>query len=436
MLTKTKIIISTIFIITFVIGGVIFAGSISNPTDLVSTGYTIADIYNLIHGTGGASEGRHNLYPAVDTTATSSYSISQIYADLANLIKREDLATGTVYLGVTGDYGNPDPAYATTTVIATSKTPVVTVGGPLGYSLGDVWNLIDSNSTTTALAHDSTPASLPVSSMHSLTDIYNALEALASAKASEVKLDSVYLGVPGTYVPPPSGPSVAEIVNSLRSGLIGYWPGDNNVIDNSGNSNDVSWTIGSPTYTTGMFGQAFVFNGSSEVSLNMNNMPSQEVYSVSVWAKASQLNMRNGQMIGWGHDWDDDNFSLMIGGADSYGDVSSNQLMVLNGYWKATGYFLNDLDWHHFAATADGTTLRIYVDGVLVPNNLSVDGRMSPFVHLGHFPGGYYQNGQSGAPLLRYYYGSVDEAEIWNRTLSESEVLNLYNSGAGRSLVQ
>ncbi len=222
---------------------------------------------------------------------------------------------------------------------------------------------------------------------------------------------------------------------AIRTGLISYYTGDNNANDYSGRSNNAAWTIGSASYnSSGKINQSFYFNGQSEVSLTMSGMPSQKIYSVSVWAKADRLTMRNGQMFGWGHDWSSDTFALMIGGADSYGDVLSNQLVVLNGYWKGTGYYLNDLNWHNYVAVADNTNLYVYVDGVKTPNNLTVDGTISSFVHLGHFPGGYYRGGESGAPFLRYYYGSVDEALFWNRTLNTSEIAQLYNSGNGLSL--
>jgi hypothetical protein len=229
-----------------------------------------------------------------------------------------------------------------------------------------------------------------------------------------------------------------NLVN-LRVGLLGYWKSENGTTDSSGNSNTGSWT-GTATYANGKFGQSFAFNGTDrEVSVTMNNMPSQETFTVSVWAKANRLTMRNGNMFGWGHDWSADTFSLMIGGMDGYGDVLSNQLVLLNGYnggWKGTGYFLNDLNWHHFLATANNTTLNVYVDGVRVPNALTVGGDavMNSLVHIGHWPGGYYQSGQSGFPYLRYYDGNIDEAAMWNRVLTSTEIANLYNDGNGRQL--
>lgn len=207
----SKLIISGFFITTFIISSYIFAGSVLPDNPPASTGHTITDIYNLIHNNNFSSPASHNLYPSTSPAATSSYSISQIYADLANLIKRESVATGTVYLNITGDYGNPDPAYATTTVISSTLTPDLGAvqGNAYGYSLEDIWNLIDSNATTTAGAHDSVPGGAPAGSMHTLSDIYDALVTLGENKASSVAVGTIYLGAPGGYVRPPE--EVAEI---------------------------------------------------------------------------------------------------------------------------------------------------------------------------------------------------------------------------------
>jgi len=202
ILPITFLLLITLCITIFTIAGT--TTNTSSPEN--STMYTLTDIYNLIHADllyGPAAPGSHNIYPSSAPTATSSYSVSQLYADLANLIKRENVATDTVYLGVTGAYGTPDPAYATTTIITSSLTPTVPLGDPIGYSLEDIWNLIDpdNSATTTPGSHDSSPSGSPAPSMHSLFDIYQALISLGNEKAPLVRKNTWYLGTIGTYDP-------------------------------------------------------------------------------------------------------------------------------------------------------------------------------------------------------------------------------------------
>jgi len=79
--------------------------------------------------------------------------------------------------------------------------------------------------------------------------------------------------------------------------------------------------------------------------------------------------------------------------------------------------------WHHAVGTFDGSTVRIYLDGVLqqstssnlaLQNYSAVIGRASPTLNA------YYFN------------GSIDETAIYNRSLSPSEVLALYSAGKAK----
>lgn len=80
-------------------------------------------------------------------------------------------------------------------------------------------------------------------------------------------------------------------------------------------------------------------------------------------------------------------------------------------------------NWYHVVASYDGSFLRLYVNNIL-ENEVS-------------FSGGIATNGYSvvigGQPSggVRSYHGLMDEAGIWNRALPESEIDELYNSGAG-----
>jgi len=179
---------------------VVYAGDLLPVTNPVPTMYSLQDIYNLIHNNQAATEGNHGFSPASSPIATSSHSLSEIYADLTNLILRENIATGTVYLGVTGNYGNIDSNRSTTTVIFSSITPITPSPDISGYTLNDIYNLIVNSATTTSNNHTFIPNSGPGSSSHTLTEIYSALSNLIDS--SKVKSGIIYLGKTGTYIPP------------------------------------------------------------------------------------------------------------------------------------------------------------------------------------------------------------------------------------------
>src|SRR5690606_18293696 len=77
----------------------------------------------------------------------------------------------------------------------------------------------------------------------------------------------------------------------------------------------------------------------------------------------------------------------------------------------------NDGNWHHVAITFDGITINQYIDGVLdysQPNNYNTNGFD---LNIGRR---INQNGE-------WFDGNIDEVVIWNRALSQQEILQRQN---------
>jgi uncharacterized repeat protein (TIGR02543 family) len=195
MLNKSKNLTLLFFLTILIAGGSIFAGTISNNSIPAPTGYTLDDIYNLIQNNTIATETNHQIYPTINTGEASFHSLSSVYNALTNLIKRENLRTGAIYLGVTGDYGNPDDPGSYGGELETFNPEPHSVG----YTLDDIYNFITSNTVAIAGAHSFSPSSTPTSSLHSISDIYNALKPGNFILASDIATGTAYLGVVGTY---------------------------------------------------------------------------------------------------------------------------------------------------------------------------------------------------------------------------------------------
>ncbi|MBP90162.1 MAG: hypothetical protein CMJ64_26215 [Planctomycetaceae bacterium] len=86
-------------------------------------------------------------------------------------------------------------------------------------------------------------------------------------------------------------------------------------------------------------------------------------------------------------------------------------------------------EWHHVAATFDGQTNRLFLDGELLDSEL-VPGPISP----SSIP---LRIGQSAYDKIRGTRGCIDEVGIFNRALSLDEVRTVFRIGqAGRPLVE
>lgn len=75
-------------------------------------------------------------------------------------------------------------------------------------------------------------------------------------------------------------------------------------------------------------------------------------------------------------------------------------------------------DWHHGAATYDGETMKLYIDGVLKASESN-----SGALHSS--TGDVYIGNQNS---LNNFYGSVDEVFIYDIALTETEVIQLYTT--------
>jgi hypothetical protein len=202
------------------------------------------------------------------------------------------------------------------------------------------------------------------------------------------------------------------------TGMVGYWHMDGNSTDSSGNNNNGTGTA--VTYGTayGKFGQGASFNGSNSY-VNIPNNASLNVsggISMAAWIKTSGTNNYSGIVqkfvdsnnTGWG-------LSYHTGGAvrADFGNGSS--------YIVAASSGVNVVDnvWHFLVATYDGSTAKIYVDGVL---RGSVAGSGYLTNNTRNLGIGEDSDGGGG----RYFNGLIDEVRIYNRALSASEISALY----------
>ncbi|HYJ04482.1 MAG TPA: LamG domain-containing protein [Chthoniobacterales bacterium] len=78
--------------------------------------------------------------------------------------------------------------------------------------------------------------------------------------------------------------------------------------------------------------------------------------------------------------------------------------------------------WHHIAATQEGTTARLYVDGILCATaTVPAVGNETGSITIGRFDGGKFY----------YFNGRIDDVRIYNRALSDPEISQLFTGSQG-----
>lgn len=198
------------------------------------------------------------------------------------------------------------------------------------------------------------------------------------------------------------------------------------VTDLSGNGNN--GTINSATWTTGKYGGALSFNGSSSY-VDLGNPASLQltgsmtwsawIYAVANPADDGQIVAKSDNSSGWQFKTSPDTGPHTFGVAVSPSSGSRTQR------YSTTTRSLNT--WYHVAGVynASAGTLNIYVNGVLDNGALSGTIPASQFnnsavnVNIGRRTGGYYFN------------GIIDEVRIYNRALSLTEIQTDMNAPLG-----
>ena len=210
-------------------------------------------------------------------------------------------------------------------------------------------------------------------------------------------------------------PKAAEYVTPVEPdavGLAAYYAFDGNLSDGSGNGYNGT-AVGAVAYGTGVQGQALQLNGTNAyVSVASVGIAGAAPRTVSGWAKADTMSIPAWtNVFGFtGPSGNGGHFDI-----EAVGDTGDTTL----GYYGVHRYGWErdiipiDLEWHHLAATFDGTTVSWYGDGMPI-GSVAVDpaGVNTPGpVHMGK-----RQDNDN------FFPGLVDEVRIYDRALSEGEI--------------
>lgn len=94
----------------------------------------------------------------------------------------------------------------------------------------------------------------------------------------------------------------------------------------------------------------------------------------------------------------------------------------------------NDGNWHHIAATYDGTSntnaLKIYIDNVVTEGTTTGTG-VQNFARATTIGGSRYK---PPLAVLRYFRDYIDEVAVWDSELTATQISNIYNNGKPNDL--
>ncbi|HUJ16655.1 MAG TPA: LamG domain-containing protein, partial [Nitrospirota bacterium] len=203
--------------------------------------------------------------------------------------------------------------------------------------------------------------------------------------------------------------AVVCTVTDVTSGLAAEYQCDGNVNDSVGSANGTP--SGGFAYTTDRYGNsssACSFNG-TDAKVHVAgaiSAPGSTGFSLSLWTKTTNTTFTGSIVYG--------NFLFSIHG--------SMILTVIPGATMSTSMTYSQNTWAHVVGTYDDTTglIKLYKDGALVSQATksgAVGAASLTSLDLG----------QNAWPAATYWNGALDDIRYYGRTLSDSEVQQLYD---------
>ena len=213
-------------------------------------------------------------------------------------------------------------------------------------------------------------------------------------------------------------------------GLMGFWRFDRDVsgsggelLDYSGLENNGAYNGGVNTANDGIFGtNASYFDGSDDYVLVEDTIIDSSVneYSITSWVKTSEAETKKfifddrgtsppeGFSLLIDNYFGDDRLSAYIGNGTNLNRVRSDIVIPKN-------------EWVYVASVYNGSSVKLYVNG-------SLEGEMyTDFVPYTGDKGPYIGDDTGGGD--DFFNGTIDELRVYNRTLSTSEISELYFEG-------
>ena len=175
--------------------------------------------------------------------------------------------------------------------------------------------------------------------------------------------------------------------------------------------------VGGVTYTQGVVGNAFQFDGSTGyVSLPNDSFKPTGPFSITTWVKSSAIGAVRGILASSVSISFTSGFRLYIG-------TNGKIYLEYNSSWFVGTTTLLANTWYNVTVTYDGTTYKIFLNGSL--ESSQAGSALTWQAGTTGFSIGKYANSSY------YFNGAIDGTTVWTKALTNDEITQLYNMGGG-----
>jgi hypothetical protein len=227
---------------------------------------------------------------------------------------------------------------------------------------------------------------------------------------------------------------LCSLSGSLKDSLVAFYPFCGNANDESGNG--LNGTVNGAGLAFDRYGNpnsAYSFTTNQYITIPNTEDKNLLPLTISLWYNADTVTagnifskyspgIWNGYQILASDNRIVDNGDTILNngfGIPSW-YIRSRDNKVL-GYYTEPPFLQHDISfdtWYHYVFVVDKTGGKIYVNGKLIATDIWTGEAGTCNNNILWKIGGLYDD---------WYYGKIDDIGIWNRTLTEQEILNLYN---------
>jgi hypothetical protein len=230
---------------------------------------------------------------------------------------------------------------------------------------------------------------------------------------------------------------MASIFSPLAAGLIAHWPLDEVVgtrtPDVVGGMDMNLSNLTADDLAPGKFGNAFSFSNERQTLLSRVHSPGEALpanqydsFTISLWAQVTGPGQNDLRLFSEASTTSSD--PLFNIGTDNPGVTGQVDLFFRQSGWPTVDHIKTELEpfdgeWSHVVFVQDNRQRRIYIDGQL--DSLEIPEK----------PEGSWQvdnttiGGILRASASHWVTGLIDEVAIWNRALTQEEIVEVMNSG-------
>lgn len=236
------------------------------------------------------------------------------------------------------------------------------------------------------------------------------------------------------WVPTFAGVKISEWAGwteSLNVDLVDYFTFDNNKTTGTTTLGSVINTNGTlvngvTTNVTGASGEAFNFNDDDNEYVNLDqslNTAFDGDFTISLWINADDANPATQIFLDSRNPADNEDGCQMWANSGVFNTIfnvgGTSRTLVGSAVTGGGG-------WYHLVVKREGNNVSIFQNGAYEDEDANA-GNNANLTHTGHIKVATQRG------LTAYFDGQVDEIAIWERALSDEEIVYIYNGGTAIS---